>query len=129
MSTRKITAYMALRRADGSEPHEAPSYRRVYIDDVTLPEVPLIPYNRQIAFDDVAEPGYGTITHYCLFDCPTGGEPLWVWPINSPMNAKEGTVPLVHYGKFLLGVDVSASVAVSLQDTCAAVSHNTTKEV
>lgn len=115
MEIRKVMAYMALRHADGSEPSQHSGYERVLVGELSLADVATIPHTYQIVFNDAVGEGYGMIADYCLFNCPTGGEPLRIWPLYKPVNAHAGTIPFIRQGALLLGVDVSASTIVSLQ--------------
>ena len=63
-----------------------------------------------LAFD--ADKGYGMITHIALFDAAEGGKPLKTIELPEPVDCHDGVIPLVHNGKLLRGLDVTAHVTL-----------------
>ena len=95
-------AYIGLLRCDGTEPPSGSGYARADPGDIG---------NQEIVFPAVNAPGYGVVTDYGLFERPYGGAPLRTWSLSEPVNVHPGTVPVIHNGRLLLGVDVTAQIA------------------
>lgn len=112
-----ITAYIGLLRRDGTEPPREAGYKRAAAGDVDLWDIAKLPYTGQHIFPDVTAPGYGHIVEYAAYTAPEGGEPLIVWHLPEPVDCHKGTVPFIHEGRLLLGVDVSAEI--KLYTPCA----------
>lgn len=107
---RNITVYIGLFRSDGTEPLPKAGYTRACLGEMDILDVPQAPQGRDIVFDDVTAPGWGHITEYRAYDCPEGGEALYIWPLSAPVHAHPETIPVIHDGRLLLGVDVSANI-------------------
>ena len=108
-----MCSYIGLLRADGTEPPEKSGYARAALGEVDIWDIPTIPSQRQIVFPEVRDPGYGVITAYVLFNCPeVDAPPLYIWPLPEPVNVHMGTVPVIHNGPLLLGVDVTANIVI-----------------
>lgn len=118
MIVKKITAYMALLHEDGTEPDAASGYARACLGKVNIIDIPQLPYKGQIVFNDVVAPGYGIISDYALYDCPEGGEALFIWELPKPLDAPEKTIPFIHQGRLFLGVDISANVKIRMPVMC-----------
>ena len=117
---KKITAYIGLFRSDGTEPLARAGYARACAGEMDLWDMPKIPYQQKIVFDDVLAPGWGHITEYRLYDTPEGGEALYIWYLPAPVHAHPDTIPIVHEGRLLLGVDVSAKIILKSAATAEA---------
>lgn len=112
----KITAYIALLRADGTEPDKASGYTRSCIGEVE--PGPGFPADLVVPFPDVLPPGYREVTHWAMYDRPSGGIPLYTWPLPGPTTIHEGVVPVLKGGKLWKGVDVKARVIVKRSALC-----------
>lgn len=106
---------IGLLRSDGSEPPVESGYKRAALGKLEISQIPGI---SQIVFPDVHAPGYGTVTAFGAFYTKDGEDtpPLSIWLLPEPVNAHPGTVPVLHSGRLLLGVDVTANVAVTTMD-------------
>lgn len=60
--------------------------------------------------------GYGVITHIGIFDSINGGAVLEKIKLPEPVDCHEGVVPIVHHGKLLRGIDVTAKVKLKSAD-------------
>lgn len=118
--SKKITAYISLLRADGSEPEISSGYVRSCLGEVDLLEIPVLLRNRQIPFPDVLPPGYGHIVGIAVTDQETEGETLWVWPLPEPMDVHPGVTPVIFDGKLYRGVEVKAQIVLRSSDLCGA---------
>ena len=115
-----VNAYIALLRADGTEPEAASGYRRSCLGEVDSIEIPQLLENRQIPFPDVTEPGYGEIVAVAVSDREERGQALWVWPLPEPVDVHPGVTPVIYNGKLYRGVAVQAKVVTQSADLCAA---------
>lgn len=102
--------YIGLLRADGTEPPKESDYARVPMGDVDVWDIAKAATTERHIFPDVPEPGWGEIPAYAVYDAPEGGEKLLEWQLPKPTNCHAGTIPLIHEGRLLLGVDVSANI-------------------
>ena len=118
--SKKITAYISLLRADGSEPEISSGYARSCLGEVDLLEIPVLLRNRQIPFPDVLPPGYGDIVAIAVYDQETEGEALWIWPLPAPMDVHAGVTPVIMDGTLYRGVEVKAQVILRTSDLCGA---------
>lgn len=105
--------YMGLLRADGSEPSRQSGYERMCAGEVLIYDIPGIPNDRDIVFNEVADPGYGNICAYAAFDAPVGGEALYLWELPQPVYCHTGTIPFIHKGVLYRGLDVSAQITLN----------------
>lgn len=112
--------YIGLHLAGGKEPPVSLGYRRAEAGETDLWKLPYINNERQFVFPDVQDPGWGEVVGYAAYDRPEGGDPLYIWMLPATVNAQPGTVPVIHKGRLLLGVDVSAQI--QLVTPCAAAS-------
>lgn len=117
---KKMTAYIALLHADGTEPDKASGYQRVCIGEVDAIDIPTVLQGRQIVFPDVTAPGYGYIAAITVSDWEKAGAALWVWPLPEPMDVHKGVVPVIHNGKLYRGMEVQAKAVVRSADLCGA---------
>lgn len=117
--SKKITAYISLLRADGSEPEISSGYARACIGEVDLLEIPVLLRNRQIPFPDVLPPGYGNIASIAVTDQETEGEALWIWPLPEPLDVHPGVTPVIFDGKLYRGVEVKAQIMLKSADMCS----------
>lgn len=62
--------------------------------------------------------GYGIVTHIAVFATPHGGEPVETIELLQPVDCHIGVIPLLHEGKLLRGIDVTAQI--SLKSNAAA---------
>lgn len=120
MIVKKFCFYVGLLRSDETEPPQESGYARALLKDVPWAKISDIPWDRDIVFPDVTAPGYGEVVYMALYQQPTGGKPLWVWPLPAAVNAHEGTVPVIHEGRLYLGVDVKARIILNSSDMCGA---------
>ena len=102
--------YIGLLRADGSEPPRESGYARVPMGDVDVWGIAKAATGDDHIFPDVLAPGWGEITAYAVYIAPEGGEKLLTWQLPKSVNCHAGTIPVIHNGKLLLGVDVSAEI-------------------
>lgn len=109
---RKFNTFVALFRADGTEPSACCGYKRAEAGAVDAWHLTEAINNRTIVFPEIKEPGCGIIAGYALYNAAEGGDPLYIWWLDAPVNAHAGTVPFIHNGKLLLGVDVSANISL-----------------
>lgn len=118
--SKKLTAYISLLRADGSEPEAASGYARACLGQVNLFDIPVLLQGRQIQFPDVQPPGYGHIAAIAVSDWETAGAALWVWPLPEPLDVHPGVTPVIFDGKLYRGVEVKARVVLKSADLCSA---------
>lgn len=113
-----ITAYIALLRADGTEPDTASGYRRTNIGQ--RESTSGFPMDMAVPFPDVMAPGYSDITHWAMYDCSEGGKPLHKWSLPGPTTIHEGVMPVLKGGRLYKGVDIKARVVIRSADLCNA---------
>ena len=106
----KPNYYIALLRADGTEPPKESGYTRVLMGEVGVWDLAKAATQEDHIFSDVLEPGWGKITAYAVYDAPEGGNLMLMFGLPKPINCHVGTIPVIHKGRLLLGVDVSASI-------------------
>ena len=106
----KPNYYAALLRADGSEPSTDSGYARSHIGEVDIFDLPVVATQNDHIFPDVAAPGWGEIVSYAVYDAPTDGNLMLVFGLPKPVNCHAGTIPVIHKGRLLLGVDVSTNI-------------------
>ena len=102
--------YIGLLRADGSEPPRESGYARVPMGTSDVWGIAKAATEEQHIFPDVPEPGWGEITAYAVYDAPEGGNIMLMFGLPEPVNCHAGTIPFIHNGRLLLGVDVSAEI-------------------
>lgn len=90
------------------EPHPVTGYMRVQVPTVD-DAIACVSGSYPIEFDNLN--GYGWITHCAIMENATGGTPVSIVPLERPVYVEEGVVPILHKGRLLLGVDISASIA------------------
>lgn len=101
--------------ADGTnftEPSTSTGYARVqvnineaqqYTNKMTEPTNGSIENNAEITFPEALEPnGYGTVTHFGIFDTQNGGTPLYVHALTSSVSVGAGEVLLFRQGALSL---------------------------
>lgn len=54
--------------------------------------------------------GYGMVTHIALYDEADGGAPLKTIELPEPVDVHAGVIPIIHEGRLLRGVDVTAHI-------------------
>lgn len=106
----RITAYIGLRRKDGSEPPEASGYTRASVGEINIWDLPGVLVPITAAFSEVSSPGYGVICDIALFDCRDGGMPMWVFPQQKKLDYHAGVIPFVRELTLYRGMDVSAQI-------------------
>lgn len=116
----KPNYYAALLRADGSEPSHDSGYARSYIGEVDIFDLPVVATQNDHIFPDVPAPGWGEIVSYAVYDAPTDGNLMLVFGLPKPVNCHAGTIPVIHNGRLLLGVDMSAEIKLCAVTTAEA---------
>lgn len=106
----KPNYYIALLRADGTEPPRECGYTRVLMGEVGVWDLAKAATQEDHIFPDVPAAGWGEITAYAVYDAPEGGNLMLMFGLPKSVNCHAGTVPVIHGGRLLLGVDVSASI-------------------
>ena len=109
---RKFDTYMGLFRADGTEPSACCGYKRTAAGEVDAWHLMEALTGKTIVFPEITDPGCGMIAGYALYNAAEGGDPLYIWWLDEPVNAHAGTVPFINNGKLLLGVDVTANISL-----------------
>lgn len=56
--------------------------------------------------------GYGMVTHIALYDDAEGGEPLKTIELPEPVDVHDGVIPIIHEGKLLRGIDITAKLKI-----------------
>lgn len=120
MISKKIPAYIGLLLVNDSEPAAETGYARIPLGDVAIPDIPGLPFQNQIVFEDVKNPGYGDVAAVALFCKPQDSEPLWVWKLPTPVNVHEGVIPAIVNGQLIRGVEVKAEIYLQSADICGA---------
>lgn len=105
-----IDLHIALLRADGSEPPRDSGYARSPAGEVGIWDLAKVATQEDHIFPDVPEPGWGEITAYAAYDAPEGGNLMLMFGLPKPVNCHAGTIPVIHKGRLLLGVDVTANI-------------------
>lgn len=113
MSKCLVAGYIGLMGVGDKEPSVEAGYARVGIGQVDLLEAPRLLNGRQIVFNEVTAPGCGLVYEIGLYNAPEGGELLYYWNLPEPVDVHAGTIPVVHNGKLLLGLDVSANISLA----------------
>lgn len=102
--------YIGLLRQDGSEPPQDSGYARSPAGEVGIWDLAMAATLEDHIFPDVPEPGWGEITDYAVYDAPEGGNLMLTFGLPKSVNCHAGTIPVIHEGRLLLGVDVSAKI-------------------
>ena len=102
--------YIALLRADGTEPSPGSGYARILMGEVDVWDLAKAVTQSDHIFSDVLAPSWGEVTAYAVYDAPEGGNLMLMFGLPKPVNCHAGTVPVIHKGQLLLGVDVSAGI-------------------
>lgn len=89
------------------EPSENTGYKRVEISSVDE-AVRCLSGDYPIEFNNSS--GYGWITHYAVMDAQIGGNVISKIPLKKRVYVDEEAIPILHKGKLLLGVDMSARI-------------------
>lgn len=113
-----VNVYLALLRADGTEPESESGYERADLGLYDIVSKPDIFGGRQIVFPDVREPGYGMISAVALCDRKIDGNYLKVWRFSSEQNCHAGVVPVIYNGQLYRGMEVQAKVTMNSADLC-----------
>lgn len=108
--------YIALLRADGTEPDPASGYCRVSIGVYDIVSKPDIFGGRQIAFPEAKDPGYGSVYSVAVCDRPEGGKYLRTWNFPAAQDCHAGVVPVIHNGRLYCGMEVQAVVKMRSAD-------------
>ena len=111
-----VNIYVALLRADGTEPDPASGYCRIPVGMFDIVSKPAVFGGKQIAFPDVLEPGYGVISAMAVCDNLTGGIILHKWNIPNPQDCHAGVVPVIYNGHLYRGMEVQAKVNLNSAD-------------
>lgn len=109
---RNIDTYTALIYADGTEPAAETGYARAASGKTDAFHLHEVPYRNTIVFPEIREPGCGLVAGYAIYNSRVGGDLLYLWYFDTPVNVHAGTVPVIHNGKLFLGVDVSANINI-----------------
>lgn len=112
--------YIALLRADGTEPDAWTGYERICAGEAASEALPSFLQGKQIVFPDVRAPGYGMIHAMAACDKKTGGSILYRWPMETAMDVHQGVVPVIHNGKLWRGVEAKAKITVCPSAACRA---------
>ena len=112
--------FIALLRADGSEPSTDSGYTRSDMGEVDIFDLAPAVLQHNHIFSDVPAPGWGEITAYAVYDAPEGGNIMLMFGLPKPINCHAGTIPVIHNGRLLLGVDVSAEIKIHLNTVAVA---------
>lgn len=102
--------YIGLLRADGSEPPRESGYARSTVGKVDIWDLAKAATQEDHIFSDVPAPGWGEITAYAAYDAPESGNLMLMFGLSKPVNCHAGTIPVIHKGRLLLGVDVSTKI-------------------
>ena len=113
---KKITAYISLLCADGSEPPAASGYARACIGEVDTIDIPTLLQERKTLVPKATAPGSGKIAAMAVSDRPKAGEALWVWPLPEPLDCHEGVTPFLYDGQLYRGVEMEAKINVRSAD-------------
>lgn len=89
------------------EPSENTGYKRVEISSVDE-AVRCLSGDYPIEFTNLS--GYGWITHYAVMDAQTGGNMISKISLKKIVYVDNDAIPILHKGKLLLGVDMSAKI-------------------
>ena len=110
--------YIALLRFDDTEPELRTGYARVFAGETAQEALPSFLQGKQIVFPDVTYPGYGMIHAIAAYDRESGGEVLYTWPLEMPLDVHQDVVPVIHNGKLWRGVETKAKVTVCPTAAC-----------
>jgi hypothetical protein len=111
-----VDIYIALLRADGTEPDPESGYRRVSIGVYDIVSKPDIFGGRQIVFPEAQGSGYGSVYSVAVCDQPEGGQYLRIWNFSAAQDCHAGVVPLIYNGQLFRGMEVQAVVNLKSAD-------------
>ena len=80
-----------------SEPLSGAGYSRIELKDLSAPENGVITNTQSIEFDE-STASWGTITHFVIFDAPTGGNLLMYGALSSSRTVEPQTVMTIKSG-------------------------------
>lgn len=88
-----------------SQPSSTTGYERVRFGEVDTSKAAQIANKNIIFFNETLNGGYGTITHFGLFESKTASTPFFVGALNAPLTVGEGYVPIFRAHQLVIGLD------------------------
>lgn len=88
-----------------TEPASDTGYKRMKLTVMGTPRDGQIQNDDIIFFPESLGSGWGTITHFCLYNSQTGGVPYYVGELNSPVQVPAGYIPIFRAKALIVGLD------------------------
>lgn len=100
-----------------AEPSAESGYSRVDAEtSVDLDSISLS--DLQLVFPESTGSGYGIVTSVMMFDSADAVEARRSWNLPEPADVHAGVTPVIHKGRLIRGIDISAKVQLC-SDTMA----------
>lgn len=86
-----------------SEPDTSGAYSRIELTDLSEPVSGVVTNSQEIAFEESTS-SWGTVTHFVIYDAPTGGNLLMFGPLKASRTIETGTIMIIRPNALTLSV-------------------------
>lgn len=91
-----------------NEPDYNDGYERSKFGDMNTAIPAQVANSKIIFFSESINNGYGTVTHFGLFESEKGGTPYFTGALTSPISIASGYIPIFRKNQLVIGLDKSS---------------------